>query len=267
MIIKSFAKINLGLQIENIRNDGFHNLKMIVLFLSLHDIIEISTIKEKKIIVSCSKNVCKNEENFVYKIAEKFFEHFKTDFGVKINIRKNIPDGAGLGGGSSNASSVLYAMNNIFNSNFSTEFMKSISSEVSSDSPLFFSSGITECSGKGEMTRTITNDHIKNCKFLIKKGNEKINTKMAYKIFDTLNSSTVNDNRIDHLKESIKTLDFKKISSNCFNDFEKITNVENGWHLTGSVSASFKIVDKSFKNENNNIIECHQVNSGFEILL
>lgn len=170
MILKSFSKINLGLQIGNIRNDGFHNLSMITIFLNLCDIIEISVIDEKKIVVSCDKSVCEEEDNFAYKIAKEFFKHFKSDCGIKIHIKKNIPDGAGFGGGSSNASAVLYGMNKIFNSNLSLELMKSISSEISSDSPMFFSSGIIECSGKGEITRIIKNECIKNCKFFFENG-------------------------------------------------------------------------------------------------
>ena len=267
MILKSFSKINLGLQINNIRSDGFHNLHMIVLFLNLHDTIKMSVTNEKKIIVSCDRDICSEKDNFAYKIAEKFFEHFKTNCGIRIHIKKNIPDGAGLGGGSSNASSVLYGLNKLFNSNLSIDFMKSILSEISSDSPMFFSEGIIECNGKGEITKTIKNDHISDCKFLVKKGNAKINTKKAYQLFDKENNFDLSNNRIKKLKESIETLDFRQISKNCFNDFEKITKIEKGWHLTGSGSACFKLVDKNFDIKDNNIIECFQVNKGIEQIL
>ena len=259
MILKSVAKINLGLQIGKLRPDGFHNLHMINMFLSLHDVIEISFINEKRIIVSCDKDICNEKDNFAYKVSRIFFELFKTDYGIKIHIKKNIPDGAGLGGGSSNASAVLYGLNKIFNSNFSIDFMKSLSSKISSDSPMFFSHGIVECTGKGEIT--------KNCKILVKKGNKKTNTKKAYELFDKENNFDIDKERIKYLKESINTLDFKKISDNCSNDFERITEVEKGWHLTGSGSATFKLVDKNFEIKDYNIIECQQVKSGFGIIL
>ena len=249
MILKSFAKINLGLRIGNLRTNGFHNLHMINIFLSLHDVIKISVINEKKIIVSCDKDICNEKDNFAYKISKVFFELFETKYGIKIHIKKNIPDGAGLGGGSSNASAVLYGLNKLFNSD------------------MFFSNGIIECTGKGEITKTFENNFIKNCKILVKKGNKKTNTKKAYELFDKENNFNINNDRIKYLKKSINTLDFNKISDNCFNDFERITKVEKGWHLTGSGSATFKLVDKNFEIKNENIIECHQVNSGFEILL
>lgn len=267
MILKSFAKINLGLRIGKLRPDGFHNLHMINMFLSLHDVIEMSVINEKKIIVSCDKDICNEKDNFAYKISKVFFELFNTNYGIKIHIKKNIPDGAGLAGGSSNASTALYGLNKLFNSNFSLDFMKSLSSKISSDSPMFFSHGIVECTGKGEITKTFENNFIKNCKILVKKGNEKTNTKKAYELFDKENNFDINNDRIKYLKESINTLDSNKISDNCFNDFERITKIEKGWHLTGSGSATFKLVDKNFGIKNYNIIECQQVKSGFEIIL
>lgn len=98
-------------------------------------------------------------------------------------------------------------------------------------------------------------------------GASKTNTKAAYEYFDTLNKLEKSNNHMKNLKSSIETLDYKKISKSCFNDFEKITKVDNDWHLTGSGSASFKIVDKFCNKESEDIMECFQVKHGIEIVL
>ncbi len=265
MILSSFAKINLGLHIGKIRSDGFHEIETIIIFISLGDTVEISRIPRHEIVLSCNKNLCKPEENLAYKACKLIFDNFGVECGIKIKIRKNIPDGAGLGGGSSNAASVLYGLNKLLNLGISHNELIKFASHIGSDVPMFLSSGILKCSGRGEKINTIC-QNFPNCKILIKAGLKKISTKQAYQDFDLLDRKTENLEDLNKLERTINFGNINEISRNCFNDFEKITKVPVGWHLTGSGSATFKFIENSLNMKNKEILECHQIRHGTEII-
>ena len=265
MKILSFAKINLGLEVNKKRLDGFHDLNMIVQSVSLHDILNISITNDpEKIEVSCNKFICDEESNLAYKSAKMLFDIFHPDFGVKIYIEKNIPFGAGLGGGSSNAAAVILYLNHILKLNLSDEQKINISSKIGSDVPFFIFGGTLQCQGRGELIKVI--DQLPECNILIREGKDKSFTSDAYKKLDNLSYFNDSDERVEQLKSSIKSKDISSISNNCFNDFENIINVPDGWHLTGSGSASFKIVDRNFTLCDNASIICKPVSYGVKII-
>ena len=267
MVICSFAKINLGLEIGKKRDDSFHNLDMITQSISLCDNISLSKIEDATIDVTCSKSVCKKESNLAYKAAKMLFDLASPDYGVKIDIIKNIPVGAGLGGGSSDAAAVICGLDKIFKMHLSIEEIVDLALKIGSDVPLCFFGGTLQCQGRGEVLTKL--DDMPDCKILIKNGKNKNITSHSYGLFDKLtvneDSNSKND-RIKILKESLKSGDMKRISDSCFNDFEKVYKVENGWHLTGSGSSCFKIVDKNFNVSDGNLIVCSPVDCGLKII-
>ena len=265
MKILSFAKINLGLKVNKKRLDGFHDLDMIVQSVDLHDILHISIIDDPgKIEVSCNKFICDEESNLAYKSAKMLFDIFHPDFGIKIYIEKNIPFGSGLGGGSSNAAAIILCLNYILKLNLPDEQKITIASKIGSDVPFFIFGGTLQCQGKGELIKII--DQLPECNILIKEGKDKSFTSDAYKRLDNLFYFDYSDKKIEQLKNSIKSKDINSISNNCFNDFEKIINVPDGWHLTGSGSASFKIIDRNFTFFDNTSIICRPVSYGVKII-
>jgi 4-diphosphocytidyl-2-C-methyl-D-erythritol kinase len=266
MILKSFAKMNLGLEIKKKRIDGFHNLNTIMQSLNLFDIIKISKINLNKIFVECNKNVCKMEENLAYKAAKIIFDLINPNFGIKIEIQKNIPTGAGLGGGSSNAAAVLFGMNKILNLNFSQNKIIEICEKLGSDVPFCYFGGTMLCRGKGEILSKINS--LPECQFLLKFNNQKNYTKKLFKQFDDFIDNNLENNKfkIKMLKDAILSGNIEKLSRKCFNNFEQIIKVPHGWHLTGSGSAIFKIVNKNYINLDNNILAYRPVNYGVEII-
>jgi len=265
MKILSFAKINLGLKVNKKRLDGFHDLDMIVQSVDLYDILHISIIDDPgKIEVSCNKFICEEESNLAYKSAKVMFDIFHPNFGIKIYIEKNIPFGAGLGGGSSNAAAVILCLNHVLKLNLSYEQKINISSKIGSDVPFFMFGGTLQCQGRGEIIKHI--DQLPECNILIREGKNKSFTSDAYKKLDDISYFDSSDQRIENLKNSIKLKDINSISDNCFNDFEKIISVPDGWHLTGSGSASFKIINKNFTSLDDAYIICKPVNYGVKII-
>lgn len=267
MTICSFAKVNLGLEIGRKRIDGFHDLDMVIQSVSLFDCILISKLIGVGVDVTCNKNICEKESNLAYKAAKMLFDLVNPDFGVKIDIIKNIPVGAGLGGGSSNAAAVICGLDRVFKMYLSIEEIVNLALKIGSDVPLCFFGGTLQCQGKGEILTKLGG--MPECKILVKNGKNKNITSRSYELFDKLTvnaSSNEKNDRIKTLKESLKSGDIKRLSDSCFNDFEKIHKVENGWHLTGSGSSCFKIVDKNFDISDENLIVCSPVDCGLKII-
>ena len=145
------AKINLSLDVLGKRDDGYHNLSMIMQELSLADVIHVSMSgNENKIDVSCSNpHVPLGSDNIASRAAEMFLSEINKSCHVEIHIEKNIPMGAGLGGGSSDAAGVLKALNSLSGSPLSTESLCEIGAKLGADVPFFLYGGSMLAEGIG----------------------------------------------------------------------------------------------------------------------
>lgn len=152
--IKSYAKINIGLNIISKRPDGFHNLQTIFFPISLFDTIQIK--KAENFYFSSNDDSISEDKNNLIIRAHKMSEVVS---GKKINchiyLEKNIPIGAGLGGGSSNAASVLKGINELFELNLTHSKMKEIALELGSDVPLFLEKLPAYAESRGELIHPV----------------------------------------------------------------------------------------------------------------
>ena len=113
---KTPAKINLGLQINKKRKDGFHELETLFQMVAWFDDIELEEAQEKVELFCDTPGIPNDKTNLVVKAARLLQNRFPGKCGgVKIKLKKNIPSGAGLGGGSGNAAGVLLALNHLWN--------------------------------------------------------------------------------------------------------------------------------------------------------
>ena len=185
MKIKSYAKVNLSLEVINKRSDGYHNIESIVQNISIHDVISIkvNSNTEKIFIVSDvnDPNFPIDDSNIIVKAARLFLEHIKRKCGLMIFIRKNIPIGAGLGGGSSNAAATLVLLNRIFGNKLEFQTIFDIASELGSDVPLFLYPGTKGISETGKIVRTV--GLLKGTPTVVVKPKTSISTKNAYDNF------------------------------------------------------------------------------------
>ena len=113
--LKARAKINITLDVTGVRDDGYHELKMIMQTVELYDGVYIKKIE--KPIIKLKSNLewlPKDERNLAYRAAALIREKYGIKEGVYIELRKTIPVAAGLAGGSSDCASVLYGMNKLF---------------------------------------------------------------------------------------------------------------------------------------------------------
>lgn len=152
MLIKSYAKINLSLDVVGKREDGYHLLKMIMQSIDLCDDINIEKSLDG-ITISCDKEyVPTDSRNLAYKAAQLFFDQFKIKSGgVHIDIVKNIPVAAGLAGGSSNAAAVLKALRQMYMPSLLDEELIKLGLKIGADVPYFICGGTALCEGIGEI--------------------------------------------------------------------------------------------------------------------
>jgi 4-diphosphocytidyl-2-C-methyl-D-erythritol kinase len=222
---KSFAKINLTLEVIDKLPSGFHRLDTVMTkFESLFDIVEISfTDKHNEIIIESSDPTIPNDENNIcHKAASTFFEKHKQRIGVEIKLTKNIPHGAGLGGGSSNAASTLIALNKYFNNPFSRHELAKMSHPIGKDIAFFFSKKNTAfMTNLGEQLKKEVSSQ--KLHILIVNPGVHVSTKDAYENIPENIWFMKNRNRSSKSNRMIKAIEKKDrnaIIINLFNDIE-----------------------------------------------
>lgn len=158
MILFSPAKINLGLQILERREDGFHNLRSVMYPVGLCDIIEIHQPAGAKVPVRFSQSGIRfegDEEKNLCLQAWKLMASEHSLPPLAIHLHKQIPVGAGLGGGSSNASTILKGLNRLANAPAPYESMAALAARLGSDCPFFLHDVPMLMEGRGELLSQI----------------------------------------------------------------------------------------------------------------
>ncbi|MBO4941670.1 MAG: 4-(cytidine 5'-diphospho)-2-C-methyl-D-erythritol kinase [Clostridia bacterium] len=180
--IKCPAKINLALDVVNRRDDGYHNLSMIMQEIKLFDILKISVCDSSKssIQFSCdNESIPSDDNNLVVKAAKLFFEKVGITAQARIHLRKNIPSGAGLGGGSSDAAGTLSALNMIFENPLDDDLLKTLAKSLGADVPFFLCGGCMLAEGIGEILTPLP--PLKNAFIVLAKPKVSISTAYVYK--------------------------------------------------------------------------------------
>ncbi len=149
--LKSFAKINLGLEITGKRPDGYHDLKTVFQTVDLHDTIEIKKNETGRTRLNGDHDaITWDGSNTVMKAVELLNREIGFDRGFDIYVRKRIPPGSGLGGGSSNAAVVMLFLVDYFQLDISYERLIRLAAEVGADVPFFLLGGTAVAEGIGE---------------------------------------------------------------------------------------------------------------------
>ncbi len=141
--IKSFAKINLGLEVKGKREDGYHDIRTLFQAIDFYDVLEFRLVQEDKVILEGNKEeVSWDEDNLIFKAAVLLKERFNISQGIEIWVEKNIPPGSGLGGGSSNAAATLYALNEIWRLRLEKGDLIDLGKTLGADVSFFFEGGL-----------------------------------------------------------------------------------------------------------------------------
>lgn len=162
VVLKSPAKVNLGLWVGRKRPDGFHDIVTIIATVDFHDVVSIQT-QTSSIKVGPGgsqtarrlQKVPWDSRNLAYRAAETFFRAARIEGGCSIRIDKRIPVGGGLGGGSSNAATVLMGLNRLFGQPLNRRRLRRAAASLGSDVPAFLMEGPSIARGRGDRLRRI----------------------------------------------------------------------------------------------------------------
>ncbi|WP_196603672.1 4-(cytidine 5'-diphospho)-2-C-methyl-D-erythritol kinase [Pectinatus haikarae] len=178
--ITANGKINLTLDILGRRDDGYHEVEMIMQSINLSDKLTIEKIDICDIILDCVvEGVSDKKDNLIYKAAELFLRTYNISCGVKISLEKNIPVAAGLAGGSTDAAAVLRGMNDLFDLALPARELCILAAELGSDVPFCVVGGTMLAKGRGEKISPIAS--LPNCAFVLIKPKLGISTAWVYK--------------------------------------------------------------------------------------
>lgn len=221
--LKALAKINLGLDVLGKREDGYHEVRMIMQTIHLYDRVEIKKTKSPHIHVETNLFYLPSDENnLVYKAAKLMKTEFKIKEGVRITLQKFIPVAAGMAGGSSDAAAVLVGMNRMFNLGLKQSRLMELGLKLGADVPFCVMRGTALAEGIGEKLTALP--PMPKCPILIAKPAISVSTKHVY---EQLRLTEMTEHpRIDLLIENLKKKNLKGIAENMGNILETVTEKE-----------------------------------------
>jgi len=147
--LRSYAKINRGLQVLGRREDGFHEIRTVFQTIDLYDRLQIRLRRGQQIEFDSSNNALHPSDNLVVKALKALNELLGLKQGCRVRLEKRIPIGSGLGGGSSNAAAAILGMNQLLRLNLSTRKLCELGESLGSDVPFFFVGGTALGIGRG----------------------------------------------------------------------------------------------------------------------
>lgn len=150
LLLRAYAKINLGLRILRKREDGYHDIETIFHRVNLYDEITFEQAPEISL-TSTGIDVPVNDDHLCLRAARLLQSEQRVQSGVRIMLNKKIPVGAGLGGGSSDAAATLIGLNSLWQLGLSHELLSSLALRLGSDVPYFLKPGSATATGRGEL--------------------------------------------------------------------------------------------------------------------
>jgi 4-diphosphocytidyl-2-C-methyl-D-erythritol kinase len=218
--LKALAKINLGLDVLGRRENGYHDVKMVMQTIYLYDNVTISKTEEPGIQVESNLFYLPvDENNIAYKAAKKLMDEFQIQEGVRIVLEKHIPVAAGMAGGSSNAAAVLVGMNRLFSLGLSQEELMERGVSLGADVPYCVMRGTVLAEGIGEILTPLP--PLPKCYVLIAKPGISVSTKQVYEKLDSKEIEEHPD--IDGILDGLEHGDLQKIANSMGNVLEKVT--------------------------------------------
>lgn len=221
--IKANAKINLSLDILNKRADGYHEVKMIMQSIDLHDEIAIEINNDQGISIKCNNdNVPTDDRNIAYSAAKLLFDRCGITKGVVISINKNIPIEAGLAGGSCNAAAVLLALNDMLDLKIDNSELLQIGKQIGADVPFCMVGGTMLSQGIGEILTPLA--PLDNAYIVLVKPPFGVSTKWVYSNLKL--DEVIKRPDVDAIIKALERSDIKFISNNMVNVLETVTENE-----------------------------------------
>lgn len=223
-IYKSYAKINLFLDVISKYRSGYHEIRSLFSEISLFDTIKYKKNRIKELKFLDRSNILP-EDNLLKRAGDEILKHIKgISQGYNFEIIKNIPIGGGLGGGSSNAAAILKLLNNKFNIGLNSAKLEEIGENLGADVPFFIKGGLQKAAGLGQRLEAVDSQKLKLHLILVI-PEVKVNTQTAYKLIDEYGLCFDKPDlkkKYDDLVKAILNGDYYGTIKNVYNKFEEV---------------------------------------------
>ncbi len=217
---KAYAKINLGLDVKRRREDGYHEVRMIMQSVGLYDTLTFTGREEAGIVVVTDKEELPGDEsNLIYKAAKLLTETYGIGQGVHIALEKRIPMAAGMAGGSTDAAAVFHGMNEMFSLGMSMEEMCVLAVKIGADVPYCIKGGTALAEGIGEVLSDLPG--MPGCFLLIAKPDIDVSTKFVYENLHADHLEYHPD--IDGMMDALGNKDLEGVAARLGNVLETVT--------------------------------------------
>jgi 4-diphosphocytidyl-2-C-methyl-D-erythritol kinase len=199
IIARSFAKINLFLEITGKNSKNYHLIDSLMAFIDIFDIISVEKSNKLELEIIGEQNLKflgKKEDNILIKTANLFAKKYNFTPNINIKLEKNIPIAAGLGGGSANAATLIEILIKLYDLKISREELREIALEIGSDVPFCLHKKIALVSGVGEIIRSVDIDK-KNLYLLIINPKISIDTGKIFQNYQLSEKNTQKEQKLD----------------------------------------------------------------------
>ena len=218
--LRAMGKINLSLDVVRRREDGYHDVRMIMQTVRMFDRIKMNRIPEPEIRLSANLHFLPTgESNLAYRAAKLMMERHSIESGVSIDLQKYLPVSAGMAGGSTDAAAVLYGMNWMFHLGESQESLMDAAKGLGADVPYCLMRGTALAEGIGEKLTRLP--PCPDCYVLLVKPPVSVSTKFVYENLH-LDENTRHPD-IDGMQEAIRRGDLKGVAALAGNVLESVT--------------------------------------------
>ncbi|MGO3732931.1 MAG: 4-(cytidine 5'-diphospho)-2-C-methyl-D-erythritol kinase [Vagococcus sp.] len=220
IIEKAPAKINLGLNVLHKRDDGYHELEMIMASVDLSDRLTFTALETTDIIIKTDNGFLPiDRKNNIYQTIEIMQKVYGFSNGVQVDLKKNIPVAAGLGGGSSDAAATFRGINRLFGLNASLDDMATLSVPVGTDVPYCIYGKTALVTGIGERVFPLSHP-VPQCWVVLVKPKISVSTP---RVFSKLSLENIHHPNISSLKQSIEQNDYDAMTQLLGNSLESYT--------------------------------------------
>lgn len=220
MELKALGKINLGLDVLGKRENGYHDVRMVMQTVHLYDQVVLTKKETEGIQVETNLFFLPvDENNLAYRAAKLLMEEFDIREGLHIMLDKRIPVSAGMAGGSSNAAAVLYGVNRMFHLGLSMKELQERGVTLGADVPYCIMRGTALAEGIGEELSELP--ACPKCHVVLAKPGISVSTRVVYERLDSLKSYRHPD--INGILEGLECQDIRKVASSMGNVLENVT--------------------------------------------
>lgn len=220
MKIQAMSKVNLALDVLRKREDGYHEVRMVMQTLQLHDELSITKRKDDRIVINCTDSSIEcDENNLIYKAAKLLMESSGVWSGLDIFLIKNIPVAAGMAGGSTDAAAILIAVNELLGLKKNVEELKEIGVKIGADVPYCIEGGTQLSEGIGEKLKKLPS--VPDSFVVVLKPHISVSTKYVY---ENLHVDTIEHHpNVDNMLEAISEGSIAGIAASMENILENVT--------------------------------------------